>query len=150
MSPAASQSPKLMALPKKEASSNMPCCHPSHPALQWPRKGRDKFLLIYQTPYIYFLHPKSPPNEPNSEEPVPALFLVMFTYVYIFPPNQNPPLQALPYHPAPTASKTPYPAPENETYPPRHPRQQNKHVTNFGWWAVAQLDVSRFWAIPGI
>ena len=121
MSPAASQSPKLMALPKKEASSNMTCRHPSHPAPKWLRKGRDKLLLIYYTPNIYFPHPKSPPNEPNSEEPVLALFLAMFTSVYIFPLNLNPPLHALPSHPAPTASKKPYPAPTNISHPPGTP-----------------------------
>ena len=62
---------------------------------------------------MFFTRPKSPPNAPNSEEPLPGFNLVVFAYVYIFPHYQNYPLHAPPSLPAHTASQTPYPAPIN-------------------------------------
>src|SRR5882762_11732112 len=74
--------------------------------------------------------------------------MVMFTCVYIFPPYQNFLLHGPPSHPAPTASKTPYPSPTNISQPSRHPRQPYKY------WVVGSCQYRWIklvdWAVPRI
>ena len=93
---------------------------------------------------MFFPHPQPPPNAPNSKEAAPGSILVVFAYIYICPPHQNPPLYAPPSLPAPTASTVPYPAPTNKPTHPQHPRQPYRHVTKF-----SALDAIFLYQNPG-
>jgi hypothetical protein len=125
------------------------------------------------------LPPSIPSRPPMAAERVGLIFIIILVPNYIFSPPEIPAkcaqqrgrsssiksddvymylcIPALPEFPpacpaplpAPTASKAPYPAPKNLTNPARHPGSQISICLNFGWWAVAQMDKSSFWAIPG-
>jgi hypothetical protein len=62
-------------------SSKMPCRHPSNPAPYWLRKGRILLSTIIPGPNYIFSPSEIPAN--CAQWWPPALFLVMFTFVYM-------------------------------------------------------------------